>query len=220
MNSLTEENYLKAIYKLMEAGETGEITTNAIADEVQTKAATVTDMLKKLSNKKLINYKKYQGVTLTAKGSKAALEIVRKHRLWEVFLVDKLNFKWDEVHIIAEQLEHINSDELVERLDKFLNYPKFDPHGDPIPDVNGKLQQKNSIHLSEGKNEGVYVMTGVADHDSSFLRFLDKSGIALGKQIKVKEIVEYDKSLNISIDKKPGIYISNEVAKNILVKPV
>lgn len=143
MNSLTEENYIKAIYKLCEKSADA-VSTNAIAEKMHTKAASVSDMLKKLSKKKLINYRKYQGVTLTAKGEKLALAIVRKHRLWELFLVQKLNFKWDEVHDIAEQLEHIQSDELVKRIDKFLDHPKFDPHGDPIPDVNGKLHPQRS----------------------------------------------------------------------------
>src|SRR5688572_3663166 len=147
MNSHTEENYLKAIFKLLEK-EKGEVSTNAIAEKVNTKAASVTDMLKKLADKKLINYKKYQGVTLTAKGEKIAINIIRKHRLWEVFLVEKLKYKWDEIHDIAEQLEHIQSDSLIDRIDSFLNYPKFDPHGDPIPDLNGNFQQQKSQLLS------------------------------------------------------------------------
>src|SRR5688500_18567354 len=160
MNSFTEENYLKAIFKLLE-GDDEAVTTNAIAEKMNTRAASVTDMLKKLSEKKLINYKKYQGVTLTSSGKKIALNIIRKHRLWEVFLVEKLNFKWDEVHDIAEQLEHINSDTLIERIDKFLNYPKFDPHGDPIPDINGKFQSNKSVLVSELKLNSVGIMTGV-----------------------------------------------------------
>ena len=216
MHSFTEENYLKAIYKLIEQGN-NTVTTNAIAEKVQTRAATVTDMLKKLSDKKLINYQKYQGVTLTAKGEKVALTIIRKHRLWEMFLVEKFNFKWDEVHDVAEQLEHINSDKLVEQLDKFLNYPKIDPHGDPIPDVNGKLQTLKSKSISNFKKNELLVMTGVVDHSPAFLQFLDKSGIALGDEIAIKEIVEFDKSLQITINKKNTFFISNDVAKNILV---
>lgn len=216
MHSFTEENYLKAIYKLIE--KTNEVvTTNAIAEKMQTKAATVTDMLKKLSEKKLINYQKYQGVTLTLKGEKVALSIIRKHRLWEMFLVEKFNFKWDEVHDIAEQLEHINSEKLVEQLDKFLNYPKVDPHGDPIPDANGKLQVQKSKILSTYSKETVCVMTGVVDHSPTFLKYLDTVGINLGNEIKIKEVIEYDKSLLVQINKKNSLAISNEVAKNILV---
>lgn len=216
MNSLTEENYLKAIYKLVE--QEGEaVSTNAIAEKVQTKAASVSEMLKKLSDKKLINYRKYQGVTLTGQGKKIALTIIRKHRLWEVFLVSKLNFKWDEVHDIAEELEHISSEKLVEHLDKFLGYPKFDPHGDPIPDVNGKFHTQKSQLLSVLAKSTSSVMTGVVDHSPAFLQYLDKVGLTLGNEIKIKDIVEYDKSLQVSINRKPAIYISHEVAKNILV---
>ena len=216
MNSFTEENYIKAIYKLIEAqGDT--ISTNAIADKMNTKAASVTDMLKKLYTKKLINYKKYQGVTLTSKGEKMALNIIRKHRLWEMFLVEKLDFKWDEVHDVAEQLEHINSDKLIEEIDKFLNYPKVDPHGDPIPDSNGKLQLTKSQTLSKFNKNDICVMTGVVDHSPTFLQYLDKSGINLGNEIKIKDIVSFDRSLQITINKNSTIFISNEVAKNILV---
>jgi len=215
MNSFTEENYLKAIYKLIEqAGDV--VTTNAIAEKINTKAASVTDMLKKLADKKLINYQKYQGVSLTKKGEKVALTIIRKHRLWEMFLVEHLDFKWDEVHDIAEQLEHINSDTLVERIDKFLNYPKVDPHGDPIPDSNGKLPIRKSYPLSKFKKNDTCIVTGVVDHSPTFLQYLDKYGITLGNVIKIKEVVEFDRSLNIIVNKQ-NIFISNDVAKNILV---
>ena len=216
MHSFTEENYLKAIYKLIEQ-EGDVVSTNAIAEKMSTKAASVTDMLKKLSDKKLINYQKYQGVTLTSKGEKVALTIIRKHRLWEMFLVEKLDFKWDEVHDVAEQLEHINSDKLIEEIDKFLNYPKVDPHGDPIPDSKGKLNIPKSHLLSKFKKNDVCIMTGVVDHSTSFLQYLDRSGIALGSEIKIKEIIEFDRSLQITINKGASIFISNDVAKNILV---
>jgi len=216
MNSYTEENYLKAIYKLIEQ-ENAAVSTNAIADKVNTKAATVTDMLKKLAEKKLINYQKYQGVTLTAKGEKVALNIIRKHRLWEMFLVEKLNFKWDEVHDVAEQLEHINSEKLIEQIDKFLNFPKVDPHGDPIPDANGKLHIQKSKPLSAYGTNDVCVMTGVVDHSASFLQYLDKMNLSLGFEIKIKDVTAFDKSLQIVINKRNTIFISNDVAKNILV---
>lgn len=216
MNSLTEENYLKAIYKI-KAEENGAVTTNAIAEKMNTKAASVTDMLKKLSDKKLINYEKYYGVKLTAKGEKVALNIIRKHRLWEMFLVEKLEFGWDEVHDVAEQLEHINSDKLVEQIDKFLNYPKVDPHGDPIPDSNGKLPARKSQLLSTFKKNDTCLMTGVVDHTSSFLQYLGKAALTLGCEIKIKDINEFDRSQLISVNKAAPIFISNEVAKNILV---
>jgi len=216
MHSFTEENYLKAIYKLIEQ-EGDVVTTNAIAEKIATKASSVTDMLKKLSDKKLINYRKYQGVTLTSKGEKVALNIIRKHRLWEMFLVEKLGFKWDEVDDVAEQLEHINSDKLIEEIDKFLCFPKVDPHGDPIPDAKGKLNAPKSHLLSKFNKNDICIMTGVVDHSTGFLQYLDKSGIALGNEIKIKEIIEFDHSLQITINKGAAIFISNDVAKNILV---
>jgi len=216
MHSFTEENYLKAIYKLVEKDE-GPVSTNAIAARMSTKAASVTDMLKKLAEKKLIHYKKYQGVTLTEKGRKVAVNIIRKHRLWEVFLVEKLDFKWDEVHDMAEQLEHIQSDQLIERLDDFLGHPRFDPHGDPIPDSLGRFQEQHSVLLSGFRAGEQCVMTGVVDHAPAFLRFLDKSGIGLGDELLVKEVAEYDQSLQISVNKKRVLHISHEVARNILV---
>ena len=215
MHSFTEENYLKAIFKLIE--QDGDIvTTNAIAEKVKTKAASVTDMLKKLSDKKLINYQKYQGVSLTSKGEKVALNIIRKHRLWEMFLVEKLDFKWDEVHDLAEELEHINSEKLISQIDKFLNYPKVDPHGDPIPDANGKLQIRKSKSLPNFKKNDILIMTGVVDHSTAFLQYLDKTGIALGYEIKIRNIIDFDKSLHITINKKNSSFISNDAAKNIL----
>ena len=148
MNSFTEENYLKAIYKLSLNGVQG-VSTNAIADKLATKPSSVTDMIKKLADKKLVSYQKYQGVNLTKKGSDVAVSIIRNHRLWEVFLVEKLNFKWDEVHDLAEELEHINTHKLTERLDEFLGFPKFDPHGDPIPDKDGNIIQHKDVTLSD-----------------------------------------------------------------------
>ena len=216
MNSFTEENYLKEIFKLMEQQGT-EVSTNSIAGRLGTKAASVSDMLKKLSDKKLIHYQKYQGVSLSAKGRKVALEIIRNHRLWEVFLVEKLNFKWDEVHEMAEELEHINSKEMVQRLDKYLGYPKFDPHGDPIPDGNGKLGTQKSRMLSQLNLKKTATVIGVIDHSSAFLQYIEKIGIVIGNSIKLKEIIDYDKSLSISINNKINVYVSHEVAKNILI---
>ncbi len=215
MNSFTEENYLKAIYKLAANGQE-EVSTNALAEKLGTKPASVTDMLKKLSVKKLINYKRYQGVSLTASGKKIAIQIIRKHRLWELFLVKKLDFGWDEVHEIAEQLEHIESDELINKLEKFLDYPRYDPHGDPIPDNKGRFPAERSSLLSEAKGE-LFIMTGVVDHGPAFLQYLDKLGLGLGDEIKVKERNPYDESLKISINKKQSAFISHQVAQNILV---
>lgn len=216
MNSFTEENYLKAIFKLSADSKSG-ITTNAIAEKLNTKAASVTDMLKKLADKNFINYKKYQGVTLTESGKKVAVTVIRKHRLWELFLVEKLNFKWDEVHEIAEQLEHIASEELINRLERFLNYPKFDPHGDPIPDQSGKFQSPRSKKLSEILPKKACTIVGIIDHSPAFLKFLDKIGLKLGSKIQILERFDYDESVNILLNNKAA-HISGLVAKNILVQ--
>ncbi|MFA7380657.1 MAG: metal-dependent transcriptional regulator [Bacteroidia bacterium] len=214
MYSFTEENYLKAIYKL---SQDDSATTNAIAVELKTKAASVTDMLKKLADKKLITYVKYQGVSLTEKGRKVAVITVRKHRLWEVFLHEKLEFKWDEVHDIAEQLEHIQSDVLMDKLDAFLNFPTVDPHGDPIPRRDGTIKDaklKVLSDISEGKS---VIMSGVKEHSPVFLQYLEKTGLLLGKKIKVNEILKFDGSVQLQIGKGSPVQISKEVAKNILV---
>src|SRR5215204_5861291 len=148
MLSFTEENYLKTIYRLSDGG-TESVATNSIAEAMNTKAASVTDMIKKLSGKNLISYEKYYGVKITKAGRSAALSVVRKHRLWETFLVEKLNFNWDEVHDVAEQLEHIQSPLLIEKLDEFLSHPIADPHGHAIPDKNGKIHVAQQIPLCE-----------------------------------------------------------------------
>jgi len=218
MNSFTEENYLKAIYKIAE-NSSGNIATNDIAKRLDTTAASVTDMLKKLAKKKYIKYKKYKGLNLTDSGNKIALSIIRKHRLWEMFLVKVLKFKWDEVHEIAEQMEHIRSEKLIQHIDNVLKYPKIDPHGDPIPDVNGKMMisKEKSVQLSMVKEGKQYVVTGVVDHSKAFLQLLDKSGIILGGKLKVKAIQPYDKSLSIQLNNKKHIFISHQISKNILV---
>lgn len=216
MHSFTEENYLKAIYHLSDQSNSG-VSTNAIAEVTNTKAASVTDMLKKLADKKLINYIKYQGVTLTEIGLKAALNIIRKHRLWEVFLVEKLGFKWDEVHDIAEELEHINSAVLIERLNDFLGNPSSDPHGDPIPDRTGNFLHKKLVKVSEMRQEQAGTISGVNEHSSVFLKHLEKLGLTLGTKIIIAELVEFDGSIMLAVDEKKEITISREVAKNILV---
>lgn len=195
-----------------------EVSTNELAEHTQTKAASVSDMLRKLAEKNLINYRKYQGVTLTKEGQHIALSVIRKHRLWEVFLVEKLGFGWDEIHDIAEQLEHIDSKELTEKLDKFLGSPQFDPHGDPIPDAKGKMPSIPSCKLSEVPIDQTVVMVGVLVHSPAFLQHLDKNHITLGCTIKIQEISEFDKSYTILLDNNQSVFVSNEVAKNLLVK--
>jgi len=214
MQSFTEENYLKVIYHLSVISNP--VQTNAIAERMQTKAASVTDMIKKLSEKELVNYVKYQGVTLTDKGRLTAINIVRKHRLWEVFLVEKLNFKWDEVHDVAEELEHINSILLVERLDEFLEFPKTDPHGDPIPDKHGNFADLSFIKLNKLKEGERGTITGVSEHSSPFLRHLEKLGLTLGKPVEITEIIDFDGSVELLADSRK-VNISKEVAKHILI---
>ena len=216
MFTLSEENYLKAIYHLELDADKG-ISTNSIAKKIETKASSVTDMVKKLSEKKVVVYKKYQGVTLTDLGKKTAANIVRKHRLWEVFLVEKLNFSWDEVHDVAEQLEHIKSSKLINQLDALLGFPTHDPHGDPIPDKEGNLNTiEKSLLSTLNKNESG-VCVGVNDSSSEFLQFLDKKGITLGKQITVLEKEDFDDSLSILIDDKK-LSISNKIANNLYIQ--
>jgi DtxR family Mn-dependent transcriptional regulator len=217
VNSLAEENYLKAIFKLSEK-KSDNVFTNDIAELLRTKAASVTDMLQKLSEKKMIRYKKYQGVSLTLTGRKVAINIIRKHRLWELFLATKLGFKWDEVHEVAEQLEHIQSEKLVRHLDDFLGKPKFDPHGDPIPDEKGNIHSTKAFPLSDASPSQQVTICGVIDHQSAFLQHLDKCGLFLGMKLKIKSTTDYDKSMDITIkNNRQQLHISNEVAKNILV---
>lgn len=216
MHSFTEENYLKAIYHLS-TGNSSVVSTNQIAEMTNTKAASVTDMLKKLADKKLINYIRYQGVTLTETGKKAAVNIVRKHRLWEVFLVEKLGFKWDEVHDIAEELEHINSESLINRLDDFLGNPAADPHGDPIPDRSGTIHQKKLVRISDMLQEQSGMISGVSEHSSVFLKLLEKMGLTLGTKIMISELIEFDGSIILTVNETTDRTISREVAKNILV---
>ncbi len=216
--TFSEENYLKTIYHITSSSGT-EVSTNAIAEKMETKASSVTDMLKKLADKQLIVYKKYQGVLLTEKGSHLAKMIVRKHRLWEVFLVDKLQFSWDEVHDIAEQLEHIKSEKLVNKLDDFLGNPTKDPHGDPIPDAQGKIIKIEKLLLSELKENQTGICVGVKDSSAEFLKYLDKNKIALGISIEVNAIEDFDQSFNINVNGK-NLLISNKIAGNIFVKMI
>lgn len=215
MLTLAEENYIKEIYHLSKNGKTA-VSTNAIAETLNTKPASVSDMIKRLSSKSLLNYQKYKGVTLTDEGTTLALKVIRKHRLWEVFLVDKLNFNWDEVHDIAEQLEHIKSPILTDKLDEFLGFPKTDPHGDPIPDANGVIPEykKTVLHQLETGTKG-HVM-GVKDSSGDFLKHLNKLSIGLGTEIEIIDRITFDQSLEIKADDTQRI-ISREVAQNIYV---
>ena len=216
MRSKSEEDYLKAIYSLYRNGDY--ISTNEIAHYLDMKASSVTDMIKKLADKNWINYIKYKGVSLTDEGKNIALQIIRKHRLWETFLVNNLNFGWDQVHDIAEQLEHIDSLELINRLDDFLGNPKFDPHGDPIPDKYGKINDKRkSQPLCSLQKDQKGIIVGVNDGSSVFLRYLDKEGLTLGTEIIIDEIFDFDLSYKLKINAK-FLTVSERVSKNLLIQ--
>jgi DtxR family transcriptional regulator, Mn-dependent transcriptional regulator len=217
--SVTEENYLKAIYKLSVFGS-GKVSNNAIAGILGVNPPSVLEMLRKLDKKKLIAYDKIKGARLTAVGKKIAVTTIRKHRLWEVFLAEKLGFGWDEIHEIAEQMEHVQSEELVARLDKFLGYPKFDPHGDPIPDPHGELDRPEGMPLSFGAVSKEYKVTGVKDHRDEFLKFLSRAGLGLGAKIKILSFEPYDDTFIVSVNgKKEGI-LSKKVSENLIVKKI
>ncbi len=214
----SEENYLKAIYHLSLFQKKG-VSTNAIAKMIDTKASSVTDMIKKLADKNLVEYQKYQGVSLTAEGLLEAKMIVRKHRLWEVFLVEKLDFSWDEVHDVAEELEHINSEKLINKLDAFLDFPTEDPHGDPIPNAKGEIKKMDKKLLSELKLNQKSICVGVKDSSSNFLKYLDKQQIALGSTIEIIEKESFDASLIVSVNGNE-MNISNKIASNLYVKTI
>ena len=213
--SITEENYIKAIFHL-QLGD-GNVSTNELAAELNTKPASVTDMLKKLKAKKLLSYEKYKGVRLSLEGKKLALAIVRKHRLWEYFLVDTLKFGWDEVHEVAEELEHISSKKLIDRLDEFLGFPKSDPHGDPIPDSNGKVLLKKQMNLTEMKLNIPVVVSNIADQSPEMLDLLKHKGLGLGTKVEVKKRFAFDNSIELKVRNLPAVTISGNVAKNVFV---
>jgi DtxR family Mn-dependent transcriptional regulator len=216
MNTNSEETYIKAIYKLSDELQSA-VATSTIAAYLVTKASSVTDMIQKLADKQLVNYIKYRGVTLTQEGKDIAIRIVRKHRLWELFLYQTLGFKWNEIHEIAEELEHIKSDILIEKLDKFLNFPHTDPHGDPIPDNSGNLPENKSFRLSRLTRAIKGIVVGVNDKSSTFLSYLDKAGIELGTEIEIIELYEFDHSVDIKINELKTAHLSYQVTQNILM---
>ncbi|WP_205504533.1 metal-dependent transcriptional regulator [Rufibacter psychrotolerans] len=216
MHSTAEENYIKAIYKLSGGGAKA-VSTTGLSESLETKPASVSDMLRKLSAKDLVHYVKYHGVQLTEEGRRVALKIIRKHRLWEVFLVQKLHFTWDEVHEVAEQMEHVKSELLIQRLDEFLGHPRVDPHGDPIPTEAGELRQEEQRVLSSLAVEQKGVVCRVKDSQPAFLQYLNKMGIQIGSQLQVVDKIPYDNSLEISIDKTKSVILSSDVLDKIFV---
>jgi len=218
MLSTTEENYLKALLRIAaDANGKGEAGTNQLAATLNVRPATATDMLKKLKEKKLVEYVKYGKISLTQEGIVLATDIIRKHRLWETFLFNKLGFSWDEVHEVAEQLEHIRSDKLIERLDKFLNYPLFDPHGDSIPRANGEFKMEIRDSLAESKPGKTYTIIAVKDNSPSFLQYISQLGITINGKVKVIDRFNFDGSLSLEIDNKK-VNISEKIAENVFIK--
>lgn len=213
--SIAEENYIKAIWRLQK--DQRNVTTNELSDELQTKPASVTDMLKRLTEKKLLNYQPYYGVKLTAEGKKLALSIIRRHRLWEFFLVNKLQFNWDEVHVIAEELEHVGSQELIDRLDQFLGYPKVDPHGDPIPDKTGKVLQLKQTRLSDWPLNETATVSGVDNQSAEMLELLRHNKISIGSKLELKRKFDFDGSVEIKMGRQTAFTISKQVAQNLFV---
>jgi DtxR family Mn-dependent transcriptional regulator len=214
--SFTEENYLKAIYSIQQQNGIGEVSVNEIAERMSTRPATVTDMLRKLSEKQLIHYEKYKKVQLSPTGKQEALGILRKHRLWETFLHKKLNFSWDEVHEVAEQLEHIHSQKLVDKLDEFLGYPEFDPHGDPIPKPNGDMPATSAVPLSDADLGGQYKIVAVRDTSTAFLTQLKRYNLEIGTLLTVMEKMPYDNSVVIETQGN-NYQLSEKIAGNLLV---
>ena len=216
--STSEENYIKAIYHLQKDGT---VTTNALATELKTRPASVTDMMKKLSTKKLVHYKAYHGFTLTPEGRKLALLIIRRHRLWEYFLAEKLRFNWDEVHAVAEDLEHVSSKKLIDKLDEYLGFPRYDPHGDPIPDANGKIETARQVCLADLPVNKPAVVCYVSDQSSEMLELLGHKKIGIGTRLEAKRIFSFDNSLEIKLGQARAgttTTVSGDLAKNIYVK--
>jgi DtxR family Mn-dependent transcriptional regulator len=216
--STSEENYIKAIFHLQQEEET--VTTNDLAAELKARPASITDMMKKLKSKKLVHYQPYRGFRLTSEGKKIALGIIRRHRLWEYFLSEKLKFSWDEVHAVAEDLEHVSSKKLIDKLDEFLGYPRFDPHGDPIPDNQGKIEKNLQVALSDIPMNKVVVVCNVGDQSSSMLELMKHRNIRIGTRLEIKKRFAFDQSLEIKIRQQTPLNISERLAKKIFVKYV
>lgn len=216
MNYTTsEENYLKTIFHLQETE--GTVTTNILAERLQTKPASVTDMMKKLDGKKLLHYKPYYGFSLSAEGKKIALSIIRRHRLWEYFLSEILKFGWDEVHSLAEELEHVSSKKLIDRLDEYLGFPPFDPHGDPIPDNRGKIRNVKKISLDQLPLQQVAEVCQVTNQSAEMLELLQHKNIGIGTKLEIKKYFDFDHSLELKI-KTNTTTVSEQLAKNIFVR--
>ncbi|TMI74381.1 MAG: metal-dependent transcriptional regulator [Bacteroidetes bacterium] len=214
--STSEENYIKAIFHLQHTD--GTVTTNELAAELKTKPASITDMMKKLKTKKLVHYQAYHGFRLSPDGKKVALGIIRRHRLWEYFLAEKLKFSWEEVHAVAEDLEHVSSKKLIDKLDEFLGFPRFDPHGDPIPDMHGRIETSRQVCLQDLPLNKPAVVSHVSDQSNEMLELLGHKKIGIGTRLEVKRKFNFDNSLEIKIRQQSPINISEQLSKNIFAK--
>lgn len=212
--STSEENHIKAIYHLQKDGS---VTTNELAAELKTRPASITDMMKKLRTKKLVHYEAYKGFRLTAEGRKLALIIIRRHRLWEFFLAEKLKFSWEEVHEVAEDLEHVSSKKLIDKLDEYLGFPRFDPHGDPIPDAQGRIEASKQVCLTELPPGKLGIVCYVSDQSSGMLELLGHKKIGIGTRVEIRKRFSYDQSMEIKV-KQQITTISGDLARNIFVK--
>jgi len=218
MNNISQEDYLTSIYRNLD--DSGEIKPNILASKMEISSAAVTDMLRKLSRDGFVDYKKYKSIKLTGEGELYAKNMLRRHRIWEVFLYQTLGMPWDKVHDEAEKLEHSSSNELINLLEEFLEYPEVDPHGYPIPDKKGKIKNsKTAVAVTELKENDSAKVIMVNDDVKNLLSYVTKIGISLGKNITIKEKLEYDGSILLLIDKKE-VNISNKIASNIFVEKV
>jgi DtxR family Mn-dependent transcriptional regulator len=214
--SASEENYIKTIFHLQQ--EDGTVTTNELAAVLKTRPASITDMMKKLRAKKLVHYQAYRGFHLTPEGRKVALGIIRRHRLWEYFLAEKLKFSWDEVHAVAEDMEHVSSKKLIDKLDEYLGFPRFDPHGDPIPDVNGKIESYRQVCLADLPVNRSATVCQVIDQSSEMLELLRHKKISIGTKLEIKKKFSFDNSMEIRLGQQSAVNISDQLAKNIFVR--
>lgn len=214
--STSEENYIKAIFHLQK--EEGIVTTNELSRELKTRPASVTDMMKKLKAKKLLQYEAYRGFRLNNEGRKVALNIIRRHRLWEFFLAEKLKFTWDEVHEVAEELEHVSNKKLIDKLDEFLGFPRVDPHGDPIPDQEGRIESSRQVCLKDLPLNKLATVSHVSDQSTGILELLKHKNIGMGTKLEIKKKFEFDHSMEIKTGRMPVFTISEQLAKNIFVK--
>lgn len=216
MHSYTEENYLKALFNL--ANEKGEVSANELSKKLEIKMPTVNSMMKKLADKKLVHYESYKPLKLTEKGKKEAGLIIRKHRLTEMFLVQKMDFGWEQVHEIAEQMEHLHAPDFFEKMDEMLGYPTIDPHGSPIPDKSGKISWKQYDKLSDCKAGDTVKLAAVINGSDDFFKFLNSRELQLGVKIKVKSVEAFDKSMQVSYNKKTAETLSHTVTERLLVE--